>query len=99
MVDTDPLKRLPIAYDLQGNVITKSDLPHPDTRRWTANRKAVLVRAVEAGIISRSEALDRYRMEELEFEIWEKEFARYGADGLRITRTQTRRHKRDVADG
>ena len=97
MIDTSPLKPRPIVHDLQGNLITsEADLPPADTVRWVANKKAILVRAVRAGIISREAALERYNMEEKELAIWEKEFATYGANGLMATKIQTRR-KDDVS--
>lgn len=84
-------KALPVVYDLQGNAITVRDLPPPTTRRWVTNRKAILVRAVHGGLITREEVLERYQMEEGEFATWEREFAAHGAEGLKITKTQKRR--------
>lgn len=86
-------KALPVVRDLQGNVITVRDLPPPSTKRWVTNRKAILVRAVQGGLITREEVLATYQMEDRELAIWEKEFAAYGAEGLKITKTQKRRRK------
>jgi hypothetical protein len=95
VIDTTPLKPLPIVRDLQGNVITKADLPSPKTRRWVNSRKAILVRAVQGDIITREELLELYNMEDREFAIWEREFAQYGAEGLKQTKMQKRRTPRE----
>jgi len=42
-----------------GSILSRADLPPPDTRRWVASRKAVVVKAVVHGLISRDEALGR----------------------------------------
>lgn len=47
-----------------GRVMTRADLPPPDTRRWVASRNAAVVRAVEAGLISRGTALETYGLSE-----------------------------------
>ena len=43
-----------------GTMMTHGDLPKPDTRRWVASRKAAVVRAVIAGLISRDTAKSSY---------------------------------------
>ena len=42
-----------------GMVLTRADLPPAPTRRWVASRKALVVKAVEHGLITRAEALER----------------------------------------
>ncbi len=37
-----------------------NDLPAPDTKRWNVHRKAQVVHAVRAGILSLEEACRRY---------------------------------------
>ena len=37
-----------------GTILSRADLPPPDTRRWVASRKAVVVNAVLYGLIYRS---------------------------------------------
>ena len=39
-----------------GSILTRADLPPPETRRWVASRKAVVVKAVIHGLISQAEA-------------------------------------------
>lgn len=70
-----------------GSVLTLADLPCADTR-WVASRKAVVVRAVEHGLLSRDEALDRYGLSEEELDGWSRAVAAYGVRALRITAIQ-----------
>ena len=53
-----------------GTILTRADLPDPDTRRWVASRKAVVVNAVLHGLITQTEAMERYALSEEEFDIW-----------------------------
>ena len=34
-----------------GSILSRADLPPADTRRWVASRKAVVVKAVQYGLI------------------------------------------------
>ena len=91
------MQKLPIVRDLQGIVITPVDLPPPNTVRWTANRKAIVVRAVRGGLVPMQEVLDRYHMTEKEFVIWERGLQDDGDVGLKVTHFQKRRLARKVA--
>ena len=71
-----------------GTVLTLSDLPPKDTRRWVASRKAVVVQAVNAGLISRKAALDRYALSEEEFDLWAQAVRTHGIDALKVTALQ-----------
>ena len=44
-----------------GSVMTIADLPPARTRRWVASRKAAVVCGVVHGLISKDDALERYR--------------------------------------
>ncbi|MDM8167833.1 DUF1153 domain-containing protein [Roseovarius sp.] len=68
-----------------GTVMTRADLPPPDTRRWVASRKLMVVRGVLYGLIERDEALDRYGLSEEEFQEWVTALSTHGADGLKAT--------------
>ncbi len=35
-----------------GTILTRADLPPPETRRWVASRKLTVVRAVAYGLIT-----------------------------------------------
>lgn len=71
-----------------GSVMTRADLPPPETHRWVASRKAAVVRAVEAGLMTRSEALERYGLSEDEFTSWLHAVRRHGVAALRATAVQ-----------
>lgn len=68
-----------------GSVMTRSDLPSANTKRWVASRKAAVVRGVLYGLISESEALRRYALSEEEFHGWTAAIATHGEDALKAT--------------
>lgn len=67
-------------------------LPPVDTKRWSPGRKAAVVAAARAGVITRGEACARYGLSEEELTAWEKAFDRNGVPGLRTTRLQSYRY-------
>lgn len=71
-----------------GSVLSRADLPPADTLRWVASRKAVVVRAVIYGLISQSEALERYALSEEEFALWHSAVVEHGEKALRVTAIQ-----------
>jgi len=68
-----------------GQALSQADLPEPDCKRWVASRKAVLVKAVEFGLIEKSTALERYGLSVEEFTEWRQAFIDQGEIGLRAT--------------
>ena len=74
-----------------GTILTRADLPPPDTRRWVASRKAVVVKAVKYGLLSESEALERYALSAEEFALWVEAIEKHGEKALRVTRIQNYR--------
>jgi hypothetical protein len=64
------------------------DLPPPDTKRWVARRKAVVVNAVRSGMISLEEVCRRYELSPEEFLAWQRAIDTHGVAGLRVTRLQ-----------
>lgn len=80
------VKKRPTIKDLGGIKITSSDLPKDNNVRWTRNMKTIVVRAVEAGLISLDEAVGRYNLSYEEFEGWKKALAEKGPNGLKATR-------------
>ncbi len=74
-----------------GSVMTRADLPPPDTCRWVASRKAAVVRAVTVGLITRSEAIERYALTDEEIDSWLSAVARHGEKALKATRLQSYR--------
>lgn len=71
-----------------GTIMTRADLPPEATRRWVASRKAAVVRAVTAGLLTRKDALDRYALSEDEFAEWETAIAEHGEGALKATALQ-----------
>lgn len=71
-----------------GTTMTRADLPQADTKRWVASRKAAVVRAVAAGLISRDSAIKTYALSEDEFQAWENAVATHGEAALRATALQ-----------
>src|ERR1700740_3215908 len=67
---------------------TAMDLPPPDTKRWVARRKAVVVNAVRSGAISLEEVCRRYELSVEEFLAWQRAIDTHGVAGLRVTRLQ-----------
>ena len=65
------------------------NLPPPNTKRWVARRKAAVVVAVRAGVITVEEACRRYQLSEEEFLAWQRAFEAHGFPGLHTTRIQT----------
>ena len=70
------------------------DLPPPNTTRWVPRRKAAVVAAVRSGKITMEEALRRYQLSEEEFLSWQRAFEAHGPAGLRATRVQQYRSRR-----
>jgi len=70
-----------------GSVLSLADLPPPDTR-WVASRKAVVLSAVNHGLITREEALRRWHLTEEEFDGWATAHALHGLQALKVTALQ-----------
>ena len=71
-----------------GTILTLADLPPSETRRWVASRKAVVIQAVEHGLISRKAAMERYSLSEEEFDLWRQAIDKHGIDALKVTALQ-----------
>ena len=75
-----------------GSLLSRADLPPSDTRRWVASRKAIVVRAVIYGLITESEALERYALSAEEFDLWRRAIEKHGEAALKVTTIQKYRH-------
>jgi hypothetical protein len=71
-----------------GKLLTLDDLPPPNTQRWVARRKAEVVAAVRAGLLSLEDACRRYHLSTEEFMAWQAAIDKHGLGGLRVTRIQ-----------
>jgi len=76
-----------------GEPLTLADLPPPQTQRWVVRRKAEVVAAVNGGLLSVDDVLERYGLTLEEFASWQRAVDRSGMQGLRVTRIQ---HYRDL---
>ncbi|MDO5648014.1 DUF1153 domain-containing protein [Paracoccus sp. (in: a-proteobacteria)] len=70
-----------------GSILSMADLPHSATR-WVASRKEVVVKAVNHGLVSRNDALERYGLSEEEFDSWCMAVQRHGKSALKVTALQ-----------
>lgn len=75
-----------------GQRLSIEDLPPPNTKRWVVRRKAEVVTAVRAGLITLEEACRRYTLSVEEFASWQALVDQFGVRGLRATRIQEYRN-------
>ncbi|SDC15981.1 DUF1153 domain-containing protein [Ruegeria marina] len=68
-----------------GSIMTRADLPPPETRRWVASRKIAVVRGVLYGLIPMVDAKRIYGLSDEEFNSWVSAFAEHGKDALKVT--------------
>lgn len=68
---------------LNGEVVTRADLPPSHERRWGPKQKARVVAAVEAGLLSLGEARKRYELSVEEFISWQRALHAHGMQGLK----------------
>jgi hypothetical protein len=80
--------------DTIGPVLSVDNLPPPETKRWVIRRKAEVVAAVRAGVISLEDACRRYTLSIEEFLSWQRLVDSHGLPGLRVTRLQDYRGER-----
>lgn len=71
-----------------GSMLSRADLPPVTTTRWVASRKAVVVKAVIFGLLTESEAQERYALSEEEFSLWRAAVERHGEKALKVTSIQ-----------
>ncbi|CTQ32988.1 CtrA inhibitor SciP [Jannaschia rubra] len=71
-----------------GSQMSRADLPAIGTTRWVARRKEAVVRGIQAGLITREEAIARYDLSDEELAGWESAMSAHGTNGLKTTLTQ-----------
>jgi hypothetical protein len=79
--------------------INVEELPPPGITRWVIHRKAQVVAAVQAGMLSLEEVCERYSVSVEEFQGWQKTLQRHGIYGLRTTRSQIYRSGESKQNG
>jgi hypothetical protein len=77
----------PVAADRDKNRL-QSGLPPAETQRWSCRRKAAVVVAIRAGVLSPQQACERYTLSREELAAWEAALDQNGIPGLRVTRLQ-----------
>ena len=77
-----------------GKPLTLDDLPGPETKRWVVRRKAEVVTAVRAGLLTLEEACERYSLSVEEFLSWQALIDKHGMRGLRTTKLKEYRRKK-----
>jgi hypothetical protein len=75
-------------------ILTRDNMPPPDTTRWVASRKAQVVTAVETGLMTLDEVMHRYSLSYEEFYSWQHAMDRAGVKGLRVAWAQEDRAAR-----
>ncbi|SFR48483.1 DUF1153 domain-containing protein [Litoreibacter janthinus] len=85
----EPGPRMVVLPD--GSRMSRADLPDRATRRWVASRKARVVHAVEADLISAEEACGMYGLSDEELTSWREAVAEHGIKALRATSVQSYR--------
>lgn len=68
-----------------GTIMTRADLPPASTQRWVASRKIAVVRGVIYGLITLTEAKQKYGLSDEEFHGWVSAVAEFGEDALKAT--------------
>jgi hypothetical protein len=82
-MDIDAKPRTSFVVGPDGFVLTHANLPSRNTQRWVARRKAEVVAAVRGGLLSLTDACERYSISGEEFFNWDLGFERQGLSGLR----------------
>ena len=78
----------------------ETELPSPNTRRWTIRRKLAVLQALHDGALTLEQARERYALSVEEIRAWDRDLEHYGVYGLRATRLQVyRRSGPDKRDG
>ena len=67
-------------------MLTLENLPPPNTLRWSKRRKCELLAAIDAGLLSRSEACSMYSLSVDEIVAWRHALTRFGIEGLSARR-------------
>lgn len=68
-----------------------TSIPDGAAVRWCPSRKAAVLKAIQTGALTATEACRRYNLSEAELKTWEALLYLYGVRGLRTTRLQAYR--------
>ncbi|MYL99037.1 DUF1153 domain-containing protein [Novosphingobium sp. FGD1] len=92
MIETETTRPKVVTGPL-GEPLSRDTLPPANTSRWVVRRKAEVVAAVNGGLLTITEACERYDLTLEELASWQRSIEREGMAGLRATRVQ---HYRQV---
>ena len=84
-------KKLNYVIGPGGAKLTMENLPPHNTARWVPRKKAEIVAAVRGGLLSLSEACERYALTLEEFTAWQDAIEHFGLRGLRMTHSRAHR--------
>lgn len=87
-----------VAIGPHGEVLELDDVPAAETERWVPRRKAIVVAAVEAGLLTRDAALRQYQLSDEEYESWKTAWLRFGLRGLRVSKPRGRKTRSTGGD-
>lgn len=65
-------------------------LPKSYRARWSPERKALVVQAVQEGVMSFNDASERYRLSRREYLTWEDAFGKGGVEGANARNREAR---------
>ncbi|MBD3677851.1 MAG: DUF1153 domain-containing protein [Rhodobacteraceae bacterium] len=68
-----------------GTTLSRAELPPTNTQRWVASRKALVVKAIRAGLLDRGEAMKLYSISDEELSSWEERVSSFGEAALKAT--------------
>ncbi len=88
-VESTPSQSTPrglVVIGPDGYALTEKDLPPANTKRWVIRRKAEVVAGVRAGLISLTEACEKYSLSIDEFLTWQRQLDSHGLEGLKVTK-------------
>lgn len=78
----------PSSRESQETADALASLPPVGIKRWVTRRKAEVVAAVRAGLLTMEQACARYQLTAEEFLSWQNLLESHGVHGLRVTRLQ-----------
>jgi hypothetical protein len=73
-VPYEDAKHMPYCVGPQGERITLAQMPRAGLKRWTQRDKALVVAAVQGGLLSFSEACSRYPLYADDYLSWHERF-------------------------
>lgn len=85
---------VPSTRGTRGQRLTVADLPSPREKRWTTDKKDIVVACVNGRLLTEQEVIRRYSLTPAEYRAWKTDAAHRRQRKLKMTRAATpqRRH-------